>query len=176
MADLAIESRADPTVLEVGFGLGLATAALHKHPIGSHLIIEGHPGIASDSIESLHQNNVRLVFGLWQEVLPYLRSRSFDAVIFDPDGFNDSKFDSGVPAMLRLVGNGLVHSAYLLRPNGSFIFWDASGCLASNIFFKFLVYTYYGDLREHHVKAFPGNDHPYATGEDFVILELVKRR
>lgn len=176
MADLAISSKADPAVLEVGFGLGLATAALHKQPIGSHLIIEGHPGIASDSIKILHENSVRLVFGLWQEVLPYLRSRSFDAVIFDPDGFNDPKFDGGVPAMLRLVGNGLVHSAYLLRQHGSFIFWDASGCLSSNIFFKFLVHTYYGDLREHHVKAYPSRNHPYARGENFVVLELVKRR
>lgn len=83
--------RAAPTILEIGFGMGDASAEIaHAHPQNNYLCVDVHtPGVGSflKTIERLGLNNVRVIQHDAVEVLRHmLASDTLDGVhIFFPD-------------------------------------------------------------------------------------------
>ena len=77
-------------ILEIGFGMGIASGYIQSHSISSHTIIENHPQIISKSIEwASGKSNVTIVSQSWQEVTASLGR--FDGIFFDDFGgeYND---------------------------------------------------------------------------------------
>ena len=72
-------------ILEIGFGMGIASGYIQSHSISSHTIIENHPQV----IEKLEtwasgKSNVTIVSQSWQEVTQSLGR--FDGIFFDDYG------------------------------------------------------------------------------------------
>ena len=72
-------------ILEIGFGMGIASGYIQSHSISSHTIIENHPQV----IERLEtwasgKSNVTIVSQSWQEVTSSLGK--FDGIFFDDYG------------------------------------------------------------------------------------------
>ena len=73
-------------ILEIGFGMGIASDWIQTHSISSHVIIEMHPQIADKAREwASDKPNVTIIEGDWIDILPTLAS--FDGIFFDTYGF-----------------------------------------------------------------------------------------
>ena len=72
-------------ILEIGFGMGIASGYIQSHSISSHTIIENHPQIISKSIEwASGKSNVTIISQSWQEVTSSLGR--FDGIFYDTFG------------------------------------------------------------------------------------------
>lgn len=74
-------------VLELGYGMGLSSAAIQAQDIETHCVVECHPDVLAKAVvdlrEPLESNRAHILSGFWQEVTPLLRSESFDGILFD---------------------------------------------------------------------------------------------
>lgn len=63
-------------VLNVGFGMGLVDMAIQQYNPVSHTIIEAHPEVYDRMLRNGwgEKENVKILFGRWQDVLPQLGS------------------------------------------------------------------------------------------------------
>ena len=72
-------------ILEIGFGMGIASNYIQSHSISSHTIVENHPQVISKSREwASGKSNVTIVSQSWQEVTQSLGT--FDGIFFDDFG------------------------------------------------------------------------------------------
>jgi guanidinoacetate N-methyltransferase len=75
------------TVLEVGYGMGIAASALQARDINSHVVIEAHPEVIARCIDqhrsALASGSMHLMTGYWQDVTPMLADSSIDGILFD---------------------------------------------------------------------------------------------
>jgi len=72
-------------ILEIGFGMGIASGYIQSHSISSHTIVENHPQVISKSREWVSgKSNVTIVSQSWQEVTQSLGT--FDGIFFDDFG------------------------------------------------------------------------------------------
>ncbi|XP_010530510.1 PREDICTED: protein arginine N-methyltransferase 2 [Tarenaya hassleriana] len=109
-------------VLNVGFGMGLVDTAIQQYKPTSHTIIEAHPEVYKRMLQTGwgEKENVKIIFGRWQDVLPQLES--YDGVFFDTYGeyYEDLReFHQHLPK--------------LLKPGGIYSFFN--GLCGSNAFF-----------------------------------------
>jgi guanidinoacetate N-methyltransferase len=72
-------------VLEVGFGLGLASRAIQSLCPSEHVIIEANGDVYRRLVEFAAgaASKVTPRQGLWEEVVPTLESASFDGILYD---------------------------------------------------------------------------------------------
>lgn len=63
-------------ILNIGFGMGLVDTAIQQYAPASHTIVEAHPKVYQRMLRDgwAEKENVKIVFGRWQEVLPQLES------------------------------------------------------------------------------------------------------
>jgi guanidinoacetate N-methyltransferase len=81
MADI-VAQRGD--VLEVGFGLGIASKFIQDKGITSHTILEPHPQLFERLVEWAEgRNNVRPINESWEKWTKNAPDNSFDAILFD---------------------------------------------------------------------------------------------
>ncbi|KAG7011057.1 rmt2, partial [Cucurbita argyrosperma subsp. argyrosperma] len=109
-------------ILNVGFGMGLVDTAIQQYSPTSHTIVEAHPEVYKRMIETgwADKNNVKIIFGRWQDVLPQLES--YDGIFFDTYGeyYEDLReFHQHLPK--------------LLKPGGIYSFFN--GLCGGNAFF-----------------------------------------
>ncbi|KAF3542798.1 hypothetical protein DY000_02005653 [Brassica cretica] len=112
------------SILNVGFGMGLADTAIQQYNPTKHTIIEAHPDVYKRMIESGwgEKENVRIVFGRWQDVLGELDECGYDGIFFDTYGeyYEDLwEFHQNLPK--------------LLKPDGVYSYFN--GFCGSNAFF-----------------------------------------
>ncbi|XP_021728452.1 protein arginine N-methyltransferase 2-like [Chenopodium quinoa] len=94
-------------VLNIGFGMGLVDMAIQQyHPI-SHTIVEAHPEVYDRMLRNGwgEKENVKILFGRWQDVLPQLES--YDGIFFDTYGeyYEDMReFHQHLPKLLKPEG------------------------------------------------------------------------
>lgn len=115
MEAMAAEITATPgNVLEVGFGMGMAAEAIISRGPHSYTVIEAHPVIATRAREwaRTQTTEVRVLEGLWQDVLPHL-DRRFDGILFDT-------YPLAVEERHRNNFAFIPHAPQLLRPRGVF--------------------------------------------------------
>jgi len=95
MAEKATENGGD--ILEVGFGMGLASDAIQANPnVTSHTIIELHPVIYEKALEwAKDKPNVTVLLGDWINVVPTIEKK-FDGI------FHDTHIERNIP---RFLGN-----------------------------------------------------------------------
>jgi len=84
-ASAAYVTQGGGKILEVGFGMGIASDYIQSHNISSHTIVENHPQVISKSREWVSgKSNVTIVSQSWQEVTQSLGT--FDGIFFDDFG------------------------------------------------------------------------------------------
>ncbi len=82
-AKFACENGGD--ILEIGFGMGIASDFIQSHDLVSHTIIELHPQIAEKArLWANDKPDVEIIEGDWLEVLPTLNK--FDGIFYDTFG------------------------------------------------------------------------------------------
>ncbi|THU46790.1 hypothetical protein C4D60_Mb09t08600 [Musa balbisiana] len=94
-------------VLNVGFGMGLVDEAIQRYGPVEHTIVEAHPEVYERMLRSGwgKKENVKIVFGRWQGVLPQLES--YDGIFFDTYGeyYEDLRqFHQHLPRLLKPGG------------------------------------------------------------------------
>ncbi|XP_076959265.1 protein arginine N-methyltransferase 2-like [Bidens hawaiensis] len=109
-------------ILNIGFGMGLVDTAIQQYGPVTHTIVEAHPEVYKRMQASgwTEKENVKVVFGRWQDVLPQLES--YDGIFFDTYGeyYDDLReFHQHLPT--------------LLKPGGIYSFFN--GLCGGNAFF-----------------------------------------
>ncbi|KMT19144.1 hypothetical protein BVRB_1g015400 [Beta vulgaris subsp. vulgaris] len=109
-------------VLNIGFGMGLVDMAIQQYNPVSHTIVEAHPDVYDRMLSNGwgEKENVKILFGRWQDVLPQLGS--YDGIFFDTYGeyYEDMReFQQYLPK--------------LLKPGGVYSFFN--GLCGDNAFF-----------------------------------------
>ncbi|KAL9257710.1 arginine N-methyltransferase 2-like protein [Drosera capensis] len=109
-------------ILNIGFGMGLVDTAIQQYSPATHTIIEAHTDVYDRMLRTGwgEKENVRIVFGRWQDVLPQLDS--YDGIFFDTYGeyYEDLReFHQHLPR--------------LLKPGGIYSFFN--GLCGDNAFF-----------------------------------------
>ncbi|KAJ0963443.1 hypothetical protein J5N97_028565 [Dioscorea zingiberensis] len=94
-------------ILNVGFGMGLVDEAIQQYAPVEHTIVEAHPEVYERMIRSgwKEKDNVKIVFGKWQDVLSQLES--YDGIFFDTYGeyYEDLReFHQHLPKLLKPGG------------------------------------------------------------------------
>ena len=75
-------------ILEVGFGMGIASGYIQSHSISSHTIVENHPQIIPKAVEwASGKSNVTIVSQSWYDVKDSIGT--FDGVFYDTFGDDD---------------------------------------------------------------------------------------
>ncbi|KAF5461918.1 hypothetical protein F2P56_017978 [Juglans regia] len=109
-------------ILNIGFGMGLVDTAIQQYAPVKHTIIEAHPEVYERMLRTGwgEKDNVKIIFGRWQDVLPQLES--YDGIFFDTYGeyYEDLReFHQHLPV--------------LLKPGGIYSFFN--GLCGGNAFF-----------------------------------------
>jgi len=106
------------SVLEVGFGMGIAADALIASGCDEYTVIEAHPVIAERARRWASQQDIpsTVIEGLWQDVVPTLAEHSFDGVLFDTYPFDHAERGRNhfpfIPLAPRLLRPGGVLVCY----------------------------------------------------------------
>ncbi|KAM7278485.1 hypothetical protein ACFE04_005619 [Oxalis oulophora] len=109
-------------ILNIGFGMGLVDTAIQQYGPATHTIVEAHPEVYQRMLNTGwgEKENVKIVFGRWQDVLSQLDS--YDGIFFDTYGeyYEDLReFHQHLPK--------------LLKPSGIYSFFN--GLCGGNAFF-----------------------------------------
>jgi protein arginine N-methyltransferase 2 len=88
-------------VLEIGFGMGIASGYIQSHSISSHTIVENHPQIILKAIEwAIGKSNVTIISQSWYDVKDSLGT--FDGIFYDTYGDNDmNQFSSSLSGLTK---------------------------------------------------------------------------
>jgi protein arginine N-methyltransferase 2 len=88
-------------ILEIGFGMGIASGYIQSHSISSHIIIENHPQIISKAIEwASGKSNVTIISQSWSDVTGSLGN--YDGIFYDTFGdYESSKFGTTVESLTK---------------------------------------------------------------------------
>lgn len=91
MAELVTAAHGD--VLEIGFGLGIASQHIQRSGVRSHTIIEAHPAVLErldDWRRRQARSDIVVLRGRWEEIIDNLES--YDAIFFDPYPMTQAEF------------------------------------------------------------------------------------
>lgn len=71
-------------ILNIGFGMGLVDTAIQQYSPIKHTIVEAHPEVYGRMIQNgwSDKDNVKIIFGRWQDVLSQLESYDGESVPF----------------------------------------------------------------------------------------------
>jgi SAM-dependent methyltransferase len=118
-------------VLEVGYGLGMASRAIRELKPELHWIIERYAEVLT--LNSSYQESALsgIVIAKWEIALPLLRDSSFDVLLFDPDPPAPESYDGSVAAAFTFIAPALSEATRILRPNGIAGFIDFSAMLVA---------------------------------------------
>jgi len=100
-ASAAYVTQGGGDILEIGFGMGIASGYIQSHSISSHTIIENHPQIISKSIEwASGKSNVTIVSQSWYDVRDSIGT--FDGIFYDTYGDEDvNHFSSSLSSLTK---------------------------------------------------------------------------
>jgi hypothetical protein len=118
-------TRPGGSVLEVGFGLGIAARFIQDIGPARHTIIEANPEIAHRGREwarTRTQAGVDLLHGRWQDVIPTLGQ--FDGILFDTYPLNEDEFDEYVMRDAAFARHFFPHAAAHLTQGGAFTYYS----------------------------------------------------
>ena len=90
-------------ILEIGFGMGIASGYIQSHSISSHTIIENHPQMITKAVEwKSGKSNVTIVSQSWYDVKDSIGK--FDGIFMDTFGDRDYPYFSSSLSLLTKSG------------------------------------------------------------------------
>jgi len=119
----AIAVRAGGDVLEIGFGRGVSAGMIQQVGVRSHTIIECNPHVIARFErwrETLTDRDLRLVPGLWQDVIDSLGE--FDAVFFHTYALDEDEAVELLESNVTFAAPFFPVAAAHLRPGGVFTY------------------------------------------------------
>ena len=119
----AIASRSHGDVLEIGFGRGVSADMIQHGGVRSHTIVECNESVISRFErwrEGYPQNDIRLVPGLWQDVIASLGM--FDAIFFHTYALDEDEAVSLVAGSVTFAAHFFTVAARHLRRGGVFTY------------------------------------------------------
>ena len=120
---------ADPAgkaVLEIGFGLGIASDEIQRQGPKRHTIIECNPAVFK-RLEVWAKRkrktgaDIELLQGTWQDLLPTLGT--YEAILFDPYPFDEAEFQSHWYDDGNFDAHFFPHAAKHLKQGGTFSYF-----------------------------------------------------
>ncbi len=121
MASIAARSGGD--VLEIGFGRGVSAGMIQRHGVRSHTIVECNDSVIDRFTrwrETLADWDIRLVPGLWQDVIGTLGE--FDAVFFHTYALDEDEAVELVAGSVTFAAHFFPVAAAHLRAGGVFTY------------------------------------------------------
>ncbi|GJM16814.1 MAG: hypothetical protein DHS20C13_21410 [Thermodesulfobacteriota bacterium] len=122
MAEIVTEAHGD--VLEVGFGMGISSTFIQEFGVKSHTIIECNEEVVESFNkwkEQYPENDIRLVFGQWQDVTDQLES--YDGVFFDTYPLSEEEFIEYAIKDITFAEHFFSTAAGHLRDGGIFTYY-----------------------------------------------------
>jgi guanidinoacetate N-methyltransferase len=119
----AIAARAGGDVLEIGFGRGVSAGRIQRLGVRSHTIVECNPHVLARFDrwrESFPGRDIRVVPGLWQEVVDTLGE--FDAVFFHTYALDADEAVELLSNSVTFAASFFPVAAAHLRPGGVFTY------------------------------------------------------
>ena len=136
-------------ILEIGFGMGIASDYIQSHSISSHTIIENHPQIISKSREwASGKSNVTIVSQSWYDVKDSIGT--FDGIFYDTFGDDDSESFSSSLSTLTKNGTKLT-------------FWNTTHSSSNHI---------KSDVEHQEISVTPDNNTGYFTNNIYYMPKL----
>lgn len=100
-------------ILEIGLGLGISANFIQKNKPKEHVIIEAHPDVVKFGKKKFSneiKNSMKIIEGMWHDVMPTLQEEYFDGIFFDSYQFShlEKKIfkEKAFPMMFRLLKKG----------------------------------------------------------------------
>jgi guanidinoacetate N-methyltransferase len=121
MAGVAARTGGD--VLEIGFGRGILAGMIQRAGVRSHTIVECNPyvlGRFDRWRETLPDREIRIVPGLWQDVIDSLGE--FDAVVFHTYALDEDEAVELLSRSVTFAAGFFPVAAAHLRPGGVFTY------------------------------------------------------
>jgi len=122
MAEIVTETHGD--VLEVGFGMGISSTFIQEFGAKSHTIIECNEEVVESFNkwkEQYPENDIRLVYGQWQDVTDQLES--YDGVFFDTYPLSEEEFIEYAIKDITFAEHFFSTAAEHLREGGIFTYY-----------------------------------------------------
>lgn len=111
------------SVLEIGFGRGVASGFIQQCGVATHTIIECNDSVVR-RFEQWRQNypgrDIRIVHGLWQDVLDGLGR--FDGILFHTYPLNETEYIDQVAKSITFAEHFFPHAAAHLAEGGVFTY------------------------------------------------------
>ena len=104
-------------ILEIGFGMGIASNYIQSHSISSHTIIEPHPQMVEKAVEwSNGKSNVTIISQSWADVTGSLET--YDGIFYDTS-FDDKHnlFSSSLSELTKTGTKFSVFNSYSSETN-----------------------------------------------------------
>lgn len=111
-----------PSVLEIGFGLGFACAAIRRLWPARHIIVEANTAVAEHAVRQ--HSSAHVVNRFWEEYVPTIRD-SFDLIVFDPCPIH-AQYCGTSSETLALIDPFLQEAPRLLSNGGALVLLDFS--------------------------------------------------
>ena len=116
-ASAAYVTQGGGKILEIGFGMGIASGYIQSHSISSHTIIEPHPQMVQKAVEwSNGKSNVTIVSQSWADVTGSLGT--YDGIFYDTS-FDDKHnlFSSSLSELIKTGTKLSVFNSYSAETN-----------------------------------------------------------
>lgn len=120
---------AGDVVMEVGYGLGMASKAIYERRVLQHWLVEAHPEVINENFGFIRDRYAGVLLAPWQELFPLINGSSIDALVFDPDLPSSKQFSGSLQDTLEFVSDALQSAARILRKSGRMTFLDFSSQL-----------------------------------------------
>jgi len=119
LAMIVTENKGD--VLEIGFGLGIASDMIQKMGVNSHTIVESHPDIYKKLQDWAHgKSNIRTIKSRWEDLKDL---GFFDAILFDPYPMSEKEFEENWKKDVTYANQGFAFAANHLKKGGAFTYY-----------------------------------------------------
>ncbi len=87
-------------ILEVGFGLGIASRYIQAEKIQEHVVIEANKDVFKNLLEFAQNTEKKVIpiYGKWETIVPLLNDAMFDGILYDTyplseDSLHNHQFD-----------------------------------------------------------------------------------
>jgi predicted methyltransferase len=160
-------------ILEIGYGLGFSTKAVHAYNPKLHILIEAHPEIAKTAKIELHEMT-SIVVGFWEEVINLFKDEVFDGVIFDSYPFSAVPYDGTAEGTFEFIKEFIVAGGRILKKGGRLGFLDFSCKIHSTSEFTGIYENEFNALEVISVPLSIPRECTYARGTSGNVIVLTK--
>ncbi len=164
------------SILEIGFGRGIASGFIQQFGCRSHTIIE-----CNDSVierfeawrEAYPDRELRMVPGLWQETLPTLEQ--FDGIFFHTYPLNETEFVEQIGQSATFAEHFFPHAAKHLHQGGIFTYLTNEIDSLSRSHQR-LLFQYFSSIRIQLIEELklPADVNDAWWADSMVVVEAVK--